>query len=495
MMNLEKSQANKELAKRELARRHFKDYCTYIYEGYKTNWHIELLAEVLQLVYEGKIRFLLVEMPPRHSKSLHVAQLFPSWVVGKDRDKNFIVASYSSELAVDHGRETRNIINTNIYSNIFPGTKLAQDSKAKGKWNTTGKGAYVATGVGGSITGRGADIFAIDDPLKDRKEADSKHIRDERFKWLKAVARTRLTPTGAMIIQHTRWHEDDMIGRTLNEESWVDYWDWHEGHEAKWVRLKLTAIAEKDEKYRNKGEALWQEQFPLKELNEIKESLGPYEFSALYQQNPVDDESREIKSDWIKYVPWQEVERLNTRKIATIDPGGKNVENDFTGLVRNYIDSRNNWNIKATRVHIDSAELINIIFRLHDEGFEDIYIEETVYLKAIEPFFKDECRKRNKFPNVKPLKHGGRQKETRIRSLVPRYKNGAIFHIITGDHNECLDLEEEISSFPKGTNDDTLDALAYQSDVAEAPMGRDEQIKEMYEEEQYNQEVAERFSI
>lgn len=380
--------------------------------------------------------------------------------MGKNKDSDIIVASYSGDLAVDHGRETRNIIDSSAYQNIFD-TKLAQDSKAKGKWNTDGRGAYNAAGVGGSITGKGSKCFIIDDPFKDRKEADSQHIRDERYKWLRSVARTRLTPDGRMILMGSRWHEDDLVGRVTIRDGWISYWDWLKGKRAKWVRLTLPAIAMEDDPYRKEGEVLWPGQYSKEEIHNIKGDIGPYEFSSLYQQAPVDDANREFKKEWFQYKDESEVDVKEARKIATIDPGGKEIENDFTGIIKNYIDKKGYWNIKGSRIHVDSDELINIIFQLHRERFEIIGVEETVYLKAIKPFFKAECIRRGEFPNIEPLKHNRTQKEVRIRGLIPRYKAGTIYHI----KGECIDLEEELLSFPKGTNDDTADALAYQNDI------------------------------
>ena len=241
------------MAKRELARRHLYDFNKYVYDGYKESWHLELLCDALEKVILGEIRFLLVEMPPRHGKSMTISQLFPAYAVGKEKDDSIIVASYSGDLATDHGRETRNLIDSKPYQNVFD-TKLAPDSTAKGKWNTNGRGAYNAVGVGGSITGKGAKYFILDDPFKDRMEADSEVIRESRWKWLKAVARTRLTPDGRMIIFHTRWHQDDIVGRLTTrkdtKEDWVDYFDFLKGVRAKWVRLTLPAIATREELHR-----------------------------------------------------------------------------------------------------------------------------------------------------------------------------------------------------------------------------------------------------
>lgn len=411
----------------------------------------------------------MVEMPPRHSKSVHVSQLFPAYVVGKDKDTPIIVASYSSDLATDHGRETRNIVDSAEYGHLFD-TRLAPDSAAKGKWNTNGKGAYNAAGVGGSITGKGAKFFIIDDPLKDRKEADSPIVREDNWKWFRSVARTRLTPDGAIILMHTRWHDDDLIGRLTDKEGtkedWIDYFDFLQGSKAKWVRLRLTAIADTDELYRAKGEALWPQRYPLTELEDIKKTIGSFEWSALYQQNPVDEATQEFRRDWFRYRSWAEVQDMVTRKFATIDTAiSKRDEADATGVTRNYVDLGNNWNIKCRNYRINALGVIDLIFELHKEGFELIGIEEGIYKDAIEPFLKAEMSKRNIFPHVVTLKHNQTAKPTRIRGLIPRYETGKVFHI-TG---ECDDLEEQLLRFPKAAHDDCPDSEAYQLQVAEPP--------------------------
>ena len=205
--------------------------------------------------------------------------------------------------------------------------------------------------------------------------------------------------------------------------------------------------------------------YNLQLLSEIKKTIGPYEWQSLYQQRPILSEGQEFKEEWVKTRKWEEVDSLEVRKFATIDPGGKEQENDYTGIIRNYVDRQNKWNIKAMRVHFDSKELVDYIFKLHTEGFEKIGVEETVYLKAISPFLKEECRKRDLFPNIVPVKHHNTQKEVRIRGLIPRYASGSVYHI----ERECIDLEEEMFVFPKGVYDDTIDAMAMQNEIAEAP--------------------------
>jgi len=475
------SDAKKELARRELARRHFKHFNSYVDEGYMSSWHTELMCDALQRFENKEIRWLIMELPPRHGKSLHLSQRFPAWVVGRKPDTDVIIGSYSGDLSSDHGRETRNLIKTQEYQNVFD-TRLAPDSSAKGKWNTqkkdergqwvNAKGAYNAAGVGGSITGKGADFFIIDDAFKDRKEADSQVIRESVWSWFRSVARTRLTPTGGMCVTMTRWHEDDLIGRIVDgadtKEPWVDYFDYLKNGlgDAKWVRLQLKAIANEDDLYRKQGEALWPDRYDLTELNDIKKTLGPYEFSALYQANPVDDASREFKTEWFKTRTYEEVSRMTTRRFVTIDPNlKKSDQSDYCGVTRNYINSEGQWHLRSTRYRVNSKEVIDLIFLLHDEGFEKIGIEEGAFTYVVEPFLQEEMRKRGKFPNVVPLKHNQTMKETRIRGLIPWYAGHMIYHL----EGDCNDLEEELLAFPKGTYDDCADATAYQVQLAEAP--------------------------
>jgi hypothetical protein len=459
---------------------------------YQDTWFHETLATILQSalakVENGEDVRIILTVPPRHGKSELATKKFPSWALGKHPEWPIIVTSYSSDLAVDFGFATRDIMQSESYQKIFD-SRLRADAKAKGKWLTEQGGGYTAAGAGGSITGKGFKIGIIDDIFKNREEAASKTIRDSRWDWYKSTFYTRQEGASAIIVIMTRWHTDDLIGRLLakqaeDEANGEEFYD-------KWTVIEFPAIAIKDETFRTKGEALWPEKYPIEKLRKTETALGPYEFAAQYQCNPITSENQEFNETWIKKRTWAEVEALDTRKFATIDPGGKEEENDYTGIVRNYVDRQNNWNFKAIRVHFGSDELINYIFKLHDEGFEKIGIEETVYLKAVKPYFDLECRKRNKFPNVVVVKAAGRNKEVRIRGLIPRYSSGSIFHII----GECKDLEDEMVVFPKGANDDTLDAAAYQNDIAEPVISEMAQAIMRYEREKRKETIRKNYGI
>lgn len=474
------------------ARKHLIDYSIAVDPGYQDSWFHETLAAILETALKkleaGEDVRIILECPPRHGKSEISTKKFTSWALGKHPDWEIVVASYSSDLATKFGQETRDIMNSSQYQSIFD-TRLSSDSKAKGFWKTEKGGSYMAAGVGGAFTGTGFKLGIIDDPFKNREEADSKVIRDSRWDWYRSTFYTRQEGATGIIVIMTRWHTDDLVGRLLQEEQKNRANG--EEHFDQWTRIKFPAIATEDEEMRKKGEPLWKEKFSIEKLRKTEIALGPYEFSALYQANPISSENQEFKENWFKERTWAEVEALDTRKFATIDPGGKELENDYSGIVRNYIDRQNNWNIKAMRVHFNSIELINHIFKLHDEGFEKIGIEETVYLKAIKPFFDQECRKRNKFPNIIPLKHAGRNKEVRIRGIIPRYSSGSIYHIV----GECKDLIGEELVFPKGAHDDTLDALAYQNDIAEVPVDELEQARITYQRQRRAGDIAKGYGL
>lgn len=421
------------------------------------------LEEAIKSVEKGEDVRLMIFMPPRHGKSDTATQKLPSWVLGYHSDWPFIIASYSQELATDFGQGTRDLMDSTNYQSIFD-TRLRQDTQAKSKWMTEKGGGYTAVGVGGAITGRGFKVGIIDDPFKNREEADSPVTRESVLKWYRSTFYTRQEGNTAIILILTRWHDADLAGTLLKEEQEAikagetDY--------DKWDVLEYKAIAEKDEPNRKIGEPLWPWKFNIKKLLKTKAALGSYEFYALYQQNPIDEENQEFKRSWIQYKSWEDVSKMNTRKFASIDPAGsKHKKSDNTGVTRNYVNDLNEWYIKSKRYRINSKGIIELIFELHDEGMEVIGIEQGTHADAIEPFFKDECAKRNKYPNVVPLKHGGTMKETRIRGLIPRYESKKIWHI----NGECADLEEEYLRFPKSAHDDCLDTTAYQNQIAQPP--------------------------
>lgn len=396
-------------------------------------------------------------VPPRHGKSEEASINLPAFTLGKYPEKEIITASYSSELAQDFGYKTRNLVNSQEYQSLFS-TRLREDSKSKSKWLTREGGGYTAVGVGGAITGKGADFLIIDDPFKNREEAESKVIRNKVWSWYTSTAYTRLEKNGAIILIMTRWHKDDLAGRLKKAEE--------EGGE-KWTVVKFPAIAIEDEKHRKQGEPVWEEKYDIKALENIKRTIGGYDWQALYQQTPIASETQEFKEEYLKYRTIEEVEALSTNAYLTIDTAiSEKASADFTGYCINFVDKENKWNLKAWQAKESPSELIDNLFNLTEQyKLIKIGIEKTIYLQAIKPFLDEEMRKRNKFLKIIELHHNQTAKETRIRGLLPRYESKSIYHI----KGHVTELEDEQLSFPKGIHDDVLDATAYQSQLAQAP--------------------------
>lgn len=455
-MAITPEEAQKELARRELARRKLSWFIRYHFQEYRENWHHSLIISKLEAVERGEIRKLMIFVPPRHGKSEIASINFPAWFFGRNPKKSIIAASYNSDLAISFGRKARNIVASQEYKNLFPNVSLAEDSKAAGQWLTNQGGEYTAVGIGGGTTGRGADIFLIDDPVKDKKEAESPVIQERNIGWYRSVARTRLSPTGARVIIQTRWHDLDLAGQILATED-------------DWEVVDLSAIAEHDEQYRKAGEPLWPGQYSLEELLAIKKELGLELWSALYQQRPISEESQVFKRGNFKYRNVEELEHLSTRCFVTIDPApGKSESSDYIGVCINWVDGENMWNLKAYRIKFDAAQLINLLFKLYAEThFEKAGIEKGMYKDVLKPFLDAEMIKRDVFFTIEELDHGQRSKELRIRGLTPRYEAGQIFHL----RGYCDDLESELLRFPKATHDDVSDAVAYQLQLAEKPAG------------------------
>lgn len=465
MNNLKEFSHDEIRAATQVAKDDLIDFCLLTHYNYHPNWHHEEIANALMKVERGEIDRLLLMVPPRHGKSELSSIRFPAWYLGRDPHREVITASYSSDLATDFGSKTRHLIESEQYQMIFPDLKLRQDERAKGKWLTAEGGGYTSVGVGGPITGRGATLLSIDDPIKNREEAESKVYRDKVWDWYTSTAYTRLEKGGAIILTLTRWHVDDLAGRILASED-AD----------RWHVIRFPAIAEQDETYRAEGEAIWPDKYPVEELQRTKKVIGGYDWASLYQQTPITSENQEFKPHFFQKRSQEEVDRLRTRRFLTVDTAiSKAAAADYTAFCDNAVDSENFWNLKAWRTKVSPTELIDMLFTLHARNhYEKIGIEKTIYLSAIKPFLDQEMRNRDKFLPIVELQHNQTAKELRIRSLIPRYESASIFHI----EGACADLEEEALTFPLGVHDDTLDATAYQVQLAEPPMSERMSIKQ-----------------
>lgn len=279
---------------RILAKADYEYYLEYVHKGlYQHARHTKLISKKLQAIERGDLKRLIICLPPRHGKSMTVSETFPSYFIGRNPERRVIMVSYGDRLARRFGRANRDKLEE-FGEKIFE-IKLRQDNFSVTDWGIANhRGGMISAGIGGPITGEGADLLVIDDPVKRQQEADSKTYRDMVWHEWQYTLYTRVQPGGAIIIILTRWHEDDLVGRLLNPEY---------GPVEDWDIISLPAEAEDNDLLgRKPGEALWPEfGFDEHELAAIKEAIGSRAWASLYQQRPSPEEGNIINRNWWRY--------------------------------------------------------------------------------------------------------------------------------------------------------------------------------------------------
>jgi len=294
----------------ERARRHLLNFITYTKPDYDTNWYHEVICREIDAMIAGETTRLILCAPPRHGKSEIVSRRFPAYLFGKDPDAEVIACSYSSDLAGQMNRDTQRIIDSAGYKAVFPdiglwGKNIRSTAQSVYLRNSdvfeivNHKGTYRSAGVGGGIMGMGAKYVIIDDPFKNREEANSQTIREKIWEWYTSTVYTRLAPDARILIIMTRWHEDDLVGRLIEKQK--------DGENDQWRVISFPAFADParedvhPEDGRKAGEPLWPARYGEKRLKKIKAVLGSYEWSALYQQRPSPSEGAIFLREWWKY--------------------------------------------------------------------------------------------------------------------------------------------------------------------------------------------------
>jgi hypothetical protein len=396
-------------------------------------------------------------MPPGAAKSFYGSIAFPAWYLGRNPGRCVIAASHTLELAERFGRRVRNIVGGIEHSRAFPECGLSAESTAAARWDTDKGGEYFAAGVGGSVTGRRADLAIIDDPVKSREDADSETIREKQWAWWRDDMTTRLKPGAAVVLIMTRWHEDDLAGRMIADL------------QASSQRVRILSLPmearENDELGRQIGEPLWPEWFTPQMLETAKRE--PRTWSALYQQEPRPIGGGEFKAEWLEY--WTRPP-ATSNKVILVDPssGKSRTRGDYTSMwVVGCGPDGNDYVLDGLRDRLNLTERTDALFSLVRRHKPSAVGYEQYGLQAdIEHIKIEQERQQYRFRIIEL--GGGIKKEDRIRRLIPSYQQGKTWMprsmvraLSSGMQYDVMDdFRNELLSFPVGAHDDAIDCLA-----------------------------------
>lgn len=483
-------QAAAERARRELARRRLAYFCQYVDARYQVPAHIALLAERLEQVQrfiatggqEG-IGRLMILMPPRHGKTELASRLFPAWVLGRRPDTRIILASYGADLAVKNSRAVREIVTGTRFQALFGGlsavdepVQLSSDSRNVQAWDLAQphRGGVVAAGVGGGITGLSADLLVIDDPIKNREEAESEARRNLVDEWYRSSAYTRLSPAGAIVLFHTRWHPDDLAGRLLQRQAdGGDRWEtvflpalalerYAESEMEQWQMMRdgIYLPVGGDPLGRRPGEALWPERFPAEWLEERRANIGAYDFEALYQQMPYLRQGGFFRREWFTIVdtgPGTAVRARARYWDKAASPTG-----DWTAGVLMSVGEDGYYYIEhVARFRAAAGERDRRIAEIGKRDYEAFGDFPIWHQQDPGSAGLDSARATNEVLAEAGL-HGhfepvSGEKIVRANPLASMAQAGCV-RLVRGEWN--ADFMDELVAFPNGRHDDQVDAAA-----------------------------------
>ena len=442
-----------ELEKREFqeeATSSFMNFVKVIWSDFIEGDHHYKMAEAFDRIAEGKLKRLIINMPPRHTKSEFASHLFPAYLLGKNPKLKIIEATHTADLAINFGRKVRDLIDRDDYHELFPDTALKADSRSAGKWLPNKGGEYYAAGTGGALAGRGADLFIIDDPHSEQ-DAMSDKAMDDAYEWYMTGPRQRLQPGGAIVIVMTRWSKRDLTGRLIKRMA-------QEKEADQWELIEFPAVLPS-------GNPLWGNFWKLTELDSIKASVSPSKWASQYMQRPTGEGISIIPREWFQI--WEKEkppkcdyiiqsydtaflksERADYTAITTwgvFYPEGKIGEEMYTGNDAHLIL------IDSIKERFDFPELKAEALRLYEFWDPDTVIIEA---KASGLPLVQELRRVGIPVNTfSPGK--GQDKIARLNSVSPIFQDGRIW---IPENRWGEELIEEVSDFPNGENDDLVDA-------------------------------------
>jgi len=426
----------------EACQENFLTFVNAMWPEFIAGKHHKIMAEKLERVAKGELKRLIINMPPRHTKSEFASFLFPAWMIGKKPAMKIIQATHTTELAVNFGRKTKNLLEDERYQEIFPEVKLAADSKASGRWDTNKGGMYYGVGVGSNLAGRGGDLIIIDDPHSEQT-AMSLSGFDDAWDWYTGGPRQRLQPGGAIIIVMTRWSIRDLTAKVLSKQN--------ERGADQWEVVEFPAIMPS-------GGPLWPEFWSLDELESVKASIPVGKWNAQYMQNPTAEEGAIIKREW-----WNLWERDDPPPCSYII---QSYDTAFSKSDRADYSAITTWGVfhheetgedhiillDAVRGRWEFPELKAAAHDLWEEFDPDMILIEQ---KGSGMPLTQELRRMG-IP-VTPFTPGrGADKFTRMHACAPVFESGMVWAPDTNFADEVL---EECAAFPNGEHDDLADSM------------------------------------
>jgi predicted phage terminase large subunit-like protein len=422
-----------------LAATDFASYACLMWADFQCAWHHRTVIHRLEAIERGAVRRQIICMPRRHGKSLLASQLFASWYLGRHPDRHVISTTYGQDLSDTFGRRVRNFIMDPRHQAVFPRCQMAGDSSAASRFDLTVGGGYFSTGRGGGVTGRGANLMLIDDPIKDSEEARSELVRRNLQEWFRTVAFTSLQPGAAVAVVTTRWHMDDLVGMLLREQP------------GEWDVLSLPAVALEDEPHRKAGEPLWPEAYPLNVLEKIREAVGSATWETMYQQRPAVAEGQIFKRAWWKFYD-QQPEFTSTVVAADLAYTAK-TSSDYTvvlviGVTKDAYYVRHMFRARCEAPAFESA-LMGLANQFHPVK---IYIEASAGGTQLAQRLRADTRL-----NVVDVAVKG-DKQARAWRASPSVECGKVY--LPAQAAWTDEFLDEVSAFPNSRHDDCVDAFS-----------------------------------
>jgi predicted phage terminase large subunit-like protein len=438
------------LKKQKKAQTRFLDFTKQMWPTFISGKHHARMAEAFERVARGECKRLIVNMPPRHTKSEFASYLLPAWFLGQFPHKKVIQTSHTAELAVGFGRKVRNLVDQEAYHEVFPDLHLSSDSKAAGRWNTSKGGDYFAIGVGGAVTGKGADLLIIDDPHSEQEAAlaeTNPDIYDKTYEWYTSGPRQRLQPGGAIVIVMTRWSLRDLTARVLKASA-------QRGGD-EWEVIEFPALMPS-------GTPLWPEFWSKAELSALKEELPNSKWMAQYQQEPTSETSAIVKREWWR--TWEEenpppcdfllmawdtaFEKTNRSDYSACTTWGV-----FYAPDENGVEQANIILLNAFRDRMEFPTLKRVAVEEYEEWQPDTLIVEKKASGA--PLIYEMRAMGIPVQEFTPTK--GNDKITRLNAVSDLFASGMVWAPNTSWAEAVID---EVAAFPSGEHDDYVDSVS-----------------------------------